>query len=521
MSNRVYIGCAVVLLLLVNSYPLYQMVHTGGYLFYQNAFDEPGYLNYEMAREYVSLSRVTQVGERLVLLGHHSGISAGWINFLLDLASLTAFLFFSRLAFKSGGFRLEHANAFSLLAATLPMVFLLQTQTGSELLDRYLASPFLAWIAAPSQTNFLPIVRTPEPQVSLAVLSLAVWLALKFKSYLPAYACLPLLYPFVAIPFLFVLVALHIRSRFEWMARHWAVSAALSFGFVSSMLAVYFAFFTGPPVREAMMNRHAPLVSATGALSLAALGGLYSRIRSEHRFVATVVALTPFAGVNQQVISGWVAQPYNFELYSGLTCLVLVVVLGLGSGWRLSSGLVAISMAAVAYSQVNPNGAFQFRFNVQTNRPLRVENGLLEALRTQSGDVAIADPNLASAASMIFPKQTATGLAYQRTIGTSLTGRNFASYLCLRRALLSSSCAEEFRPALSVLDHAYKYEGMDYNLLHLGQKKTFEVKNDPAQLPAKCPQTLYWLVLHNGSVRQLDCTPEGICTSDAKVKPRQ
>src|SRR5690606_26136223 len=141
----------------------------------------------------------------------------------------------------------------------------------------------------------------------------------------------------------------------------------------------------------------------------------------------------PLAVANHQLISGWVVMPKNFELYAGLYCVTLVLILALPARPLFAVGislLILIALVAFAYRT--------FQYNDQLNRQLEFNDKLLAALRSDSPHVAINHPKLASYASMMFPRQPLTTFAYEKTY-RNVVAQYFPDYLCAKQEVLKTS----------------------------------------------------------------------------------
>ena len=101
MSKRAFLFLALLTVVILNAFPLYQAVTGKGRLYYTNAFDEAYYLQYDFSQKNQRLSRP---GQYLVTLAHQAGLSGGWINLVFDGVFVTAFLFLVRALFKAAGY---------------------------------------------------------------------------------------------------------------------------------------------------------------------------------------------------------------------------------------------------------------------------------------------------------------------------------------------------------------------------------------------------------------------------------
>lgn len=477
MNNRPLIIVLVVMLLLLNAYPIYQLFTTGGYLFYTNAFDETSYLQYDFSQQVQNISYAAQY---IVTLAHNIGLSGGWINFIFDIISLLAFIIIIRGVLKQLGFNDKRANLSSFLIMILPLLFGGLNSVVNKLFYYSLSSGLINWITIP-EASFLPIVRSPEPQFSLVILSLSVYFSLKIKSFIPVYLCIPFLYPFIRVPFAFIVLSVHLRTKIPLMAKYALIPPLVSFTILSSILMVYFNFYIDNNLKEYLVNSYYPLLSFTSSLAVIFYLLGYKGIPENLRFIALMIALSPMAAVNSQIVSGWIAQPTNFEQNFGVYCIAVILVLSVHDiVFRTIAGVVATMLLLIsAYTN--------FDYCYDQNKKLLFNNELVNILRTDSANVAVNDVHLASLFSMMFPCQPSTMFGYERTFSGQVK-KNVTRYLCAKKEILKDEqMKDKFKDVFRTLDNAYKFENKDFILAHIGRKKDFRVENDIDLVPDNCP----------------------------------
>src|SRR5688500_1291763 len=219
-SRRSAVAATILLaLLILNAYPLYQLSTTGGPLFFTNAFDEAVYLQYDYSRAVQQLSRA---GQYPVTWAHELGLSGGWINFILDLTMPLLFLWLLRGIALQLGMEPRRATLVAVAGTVLPALAGGANPVVSRLFVWNLQGPLLGWLTIP-EAHFLPLFRSPEPQFSFVVGAAAVLLALRLRSFWPAYVAAPFLYSFVVVPYVFVVLAL-LLHRLAWF-RAWRAPA--------------------------------------------------------------------------------------------------------------------------------------------------------------------------------------------------------------------------------------------------------------------------------------------------------
>jgi hypothetical protein len=470
VGNRAFWALLLLVVAAAVAYPCWQALHTGGWIFYQNGYDETTYLSYRFS---LVAQALTRPGSALVTLLHRLGVPGGWQNLLFDATAMTAFPLLVRAAWRRWTGDAPAANLAALVLACLPLAFLTIDPAVRWLFQANLDAWTLAWINVP-ELHTPPLVRTPEPQVSLVLLAAAVWAAVGWaRASWPVYGVLPLLYPFVSIPAAFVVLALDLHRRFRAPAA--LAGAALV---VAGACWGYFHFLVGPKMAPLLLDGHAPLLSFTGTLALAALALGWRAIAPGHRFFALAVALAPWVASNQQLLSGHLAQPDNFEQYFGCFAVALVVALAARGRWRwvpLAVGLLFYLRA----SQV------VFATNAATNGHLALTPALLSALDADPGRVAINDVLLASLVGMLHARQAPTALAMEGSFYAMEAGGYAARYRCAKARIRREQPQDPgFLRALGLLDTAYTYSGQDFKLNHINRRTRALVLQDVA---SACP----------------------------------
>ncbi|MGH9423414.1 MAG: hypothetical protein ACRD3J_25800 [Thermoanaerobaculia bacterium] len=178
-----------VLIVVPNLFALRQFLATGGYLFYTNAFDESTYLSYDGALLTRSL---THSAEYLVVALHKLGVSGGYTNLLFDVIwPVVTVILLRHLATKLGFSTLE-SIVYPFVIIALPVAMGYSNPYYSRLFDFNYNSRGLSWITLP-QAYYPPFFRTPEPQLSLAIVAAVTYAAIRWESYLVALAVVPLI----------------------------------------------------------------------------------------------------------------------------------------------------------------------------------------------------------------------------------------------------------------------------------------------------------------------------------------
>lgn len=454
---RFFLGALIAWLLVQSAYPLYQWF-TYGHLFYTNADDESSYLQYDFARASRAISRSS---EYLVVWLHELGVASGVQNLLFDTVCTIGIALFTRAAFLYAGFNQHLAGRNALLLLICPLLLGGANSAIQNLYWWNLSSQNISWLAVP-QAPYTPFVRTPEPQFSLLLLSIATYAALRWRRYWPMYAITPLLYAFVAIPVLYATLTfqgMQILRRKAWSP--W-LAAPASFILIGAFLGAYHALMVPAIQKEFLVSTHSPVLSFSAVIgSLIALLGFRACPR-DRRALLCVAATAPLVALNQQIISGWVGTPHSHEQYMGVICSSLVCILGLNRR-SISAAVMIVVVGMAAYSQWKT-----FEINRWVTERLDWTEELFAALRDDSARVAINDVNLAMNANMIFPRQPSTAFGYERSFATPMSARHVREYLAAREYIRRDPRVEVlYHDLLQILDKAYAFQGRDAAFVHL------------------------------------------------------
>jgi hypothetical protein len=448
-------------------FPLYQGVLTGGYLFYENGSDEASYLQYEFSRAVQSVTRPGQYG---VSLMHEWGLSGGWINAVWDLGMWLALPVLLHAIWRRVGWTQRQATLGALLVLVLPHAVLHTNPLIKALSDWNGRSGALYWLNMPD-VDLSPFMRTPEPQFSLLFLAVGLLLALRWRVHWPVYATLPFMYPFVSIPVGFVALACHLRARWPFARGAAAGPLVAAFLALSAGCWAYYAWLVTGKTRLLVTPSSLPLISFTALVALGLFVALRAHIEVRHRFFALAVALAPLAASNQQLLSGHIPQPSNFERCVGVIAVAIVVTLALKAHarWGLAAGVAGGALFVLsAYHTFRLDQAYMLR--------LPMTPALVDALKTDSAHVAVKDPFVASRLGMVHPRQAMTALAFERTY-VNMADRYIGEYRCIKRQLAAEHPGV-YEGAFGLLDEAYEYGSQKFVMAHIYRKSTFVKLHD-------------------------------------------
>lgn len=479
-------GFLAVLVIVPNIFAVYQLYLTGGYLFYTTAFDEPTYLSYDGAAGSRSMTRLASY---TIVALHEIGMSGGYINLVFDIVfPITTVIFLARLG-RLLGFSHFESISYALFVLSFSVCFGYSNPYYSIVFNKYLNSSILYWITLP-QAYYPAMFRTPEPQLSLCVAAAISYLSFRIRSYILALAVVPLLYPFVSIPYAFFILSLLFYQRSERILmspRIRAVICSLSaFALIAVGLWTYYRLFITGSITEGFLPQsHLPLLSGSGMVAIMIFLLARRNLDRHYRVPALFLALAPFVGTNTQIVSGFLDVPNSFEQTSGelFTAMVLVLALRVVGSRRflpMVAGLLACGLLILYSSTI-------FRVNSSAWQRTPPSPELLSTLRKEPQSLLIGDPDLADIYSLIGPRLHYTALARSQTYAFQGAPERFQNYLCVKLLLTSNDLLDAF-PAetFAVLDRGFRYLNEDFVLIHLNRKKVFKEYFDPQATPIYC-----------------------------------
>ncbi len=485
-GRRVLIGLTVFLTIALCWFPLRQLIQTNGLLCYQNAFDEYSYLQYDFSKATLS---PTRSGQALVYLGHRLGLSGGWINLSMDMGCTVGLFLAASWLFCKLGFSLRQSSVAGMALLLLPILFGGFNPWMNWWFERVVHSRFLYWIAAP-QAWYLPISRSPEPQFSLVLATANIAAALHWRRFWVAYLCIPFLYPFILVPYLFTLVSLHACQY--WRLNGWKVLWALLGAYSLACLGawVQVAILSPPRLREMMVASHLPVVSTTGIISVLLFILLRQFTQTHLRQASLVIALAPTFANNLHVLSGYFSAPHNFEQYAGVVSCSLVLILAIVPWLQyriLETGAV---LGLVWLGLAHAQDCYRNQQTITAHLQLTPE--LLSALREDPTGVVVEDSSVASLLSLLYPQQPTTPLALQNSYPI-LAERSFPRYVQVRATLLRDpTLAASYEKSLAELDRFYRYESEDFILWHNRRKTQFHLRHSVEEtVPPDTPLRLH------------------------------
>ncbi|HOC92660.1 MAG TPA: hypothetical protein PKH33_09875 [bacterium] len=480
MNKYAFIAVIAAALALINATPIYLWFADVGVIYYTNAWNEGFYLLYEISRE-IGLIASNRPSLYLVRIGHEAGFSGAQINMIFDTLAVIAFMLFSRAIFIRLGYDRRKSNLGAVLITFLPLLFGGLNPFVVRIFHAGLERGFVSWLTTPGST-FLPLVSSPEPQISLALMCAAIFLSLRIRSFIPMYLCMPFLYQFVSFPLAFIVVSLHLHSILERKTKFKPLlpfAPAISFCLISIAAMLFFEFILSNEHRSMLVNTRLPFVSFTGCVALGLHAILRNAIPDKLRRPAFVIALAPFVAANHQIISGWIAQPNSFEQYFGVYCASFALVLTALKTHRYGWFSAAFSMLMLLASS-----KVFFIQNLTFYSMLPPTPHLIEALKHDSSNVAVNQRGISMMLNMAFPKQPSTVFSKYR-----FSDDSFKRYLCAKEEIRKhDGLARKYADVFNTIDKEFASRNRDFVLLHCLRKNDFEKDYDPDIPPEDCPE---------------------------------
>ena len=467
-------------------FPIYQWIKTGGYFFYQNAYDEYSYLSYDGALFKRGLVRPS---EYLICWLHEWGLSSGYINFMFDLILVGTIVLLLKEIFFRLGHDAKDAVLFTLMLCALPVLFGVSISLYSEMFYWTLKSNWVYWLSLP-EAYFPPFYRTPDPQFSFLLICGAVLAFLRTHKILLLYVVVPFLYVFVKVPYLFIVLSVHLWSlnkKYGWLNIRYthAILAFLSYVVLSVVVGLYYQFrIKGTLDAEFLIESRLPLVSGTSVVCLGIWWCLRKSVTEEKRRILGLISFSPLMAVNTQIISGFIAMPKNYEQYFGAVCFAILVAYWMASlntgRWlkraQLVAGVLLIGIYTKTIFVVNSHPVLSHEMPPQ----------LINALREDSSSVIFENAALGSTMSMVFPRQPFTGLAFSQSYDLGAF-RYFEHYLCVKEKIRKNpSLSEKYEPVLKVLDHGYRHLHTDFIFVHINRPKKIKTFFEPQKRSDQC-----------------------------------
>lgn len=477
----------VLCLVLSNLYPIYQITVFGEKPFYVNAFDETSYLQYDYAEHSLGIGRLS---ESVVILLHELGIPGGIQNFVFDICIPIAVYFFASTGLRGLGVSPVRSKWISILVMYGPAIFLTTNPLLMSLKNYIYSDDILLQYITTPEAWYLPISRSPEPQFSLLLLSFSFHLSTKFRRPELTLLSLPFLDSFVAIAVLtFFCVFLFNRYLRGLVPQYsdrklFAVSTLFSLVLLSSALWFYFDFFISETLRESLTQSRLPILSTIFFLT-----GLFSvfvylllerpKLSFSQKSAIFSFAVTPLITLNTQLLSGYFAQPNNFEQNAHVFIPALIVSVLLAKKLkenvrlRIISGILMISVL-ISLAAINQTVMKLNHRNFLAWKYLRDHTDISAVIKSRPNTVIFEDTQLSGLVSALASAKTPSfPLDYRLTFLVSFSSDALQRYINIKDCIIrNGNLTKRFKRSFEVLDKAYTYLNTDYILSHIGRKDT-------------------------------------------------
>lgn len=477
----IYTG--LVLLGLV-AFPCYQVLQTGGYLFYTTGMDEASHLSFSYADYVAKHSGRMRYSSYLVTLLHNLGIGGGYINLILDATCALCTLILAKLTLVKFGFSRPQARSGALLLFLLPLLFTPFNPVVSLLASLHFDPHIMRWVSMPWNPE-IPLLRTPEPQLSWLLIAATLCLTAGTRlAPLALLAISPLVYSFVGLPLVFVSVTLLLKDRVPLPFR-----LVLSFAASGTLMLLFLKLGAEPHLAKMFIFSHLPLIPFTGVMSLALYLLIQEYIPPSTRSVLITLVCSTWAVANVQLISGYLVPPVNFENYWGVMVLSLLATMGILYRSDDNRGWVGFSMLLF--------GAFSaatFAFNQSVFERLSNPREVLPLLAKESPRVACNDLYLTTYLDLVHPRQQPTTFSWTRTLDLSSDSYLY-SYLCDKQNLerIHPDARATFEPLFSTLDSAFVFRGGD-SFMSIGRQEPATFYPQSPAPPSECVERDLYII---------------------------
>ncbi len=423
MSDRTYKIFSLIIFLATVAFPIYQLIYTGGFLYYTNGWDEASYLQYDYAKHITEISSSGRMAEWFVVFLHEAGLSGGYINLLFDVIVTLLILNILPLILAQAGIEKKFANTAGISILGLPLILSNLNSVFEYLQNLNMESDSLRYLTMP-YINDPYWLRTPEPQLSIACLLVVLFISLKLKNNYSLFAISLLSYPFVGIPTAFCALTLIFIKKFRIRL---STSVVVTSTFISVLLLTYHYFFISEVLSDYIITGNFLLISFCGVV--AALACL---IKAKPNNIILILFFSIWFSVNFQLISGFTIQPNNFEQYWSAPVLVLILLLLFQGSFLIRSSYFVSVILILSWS------VFNFRTNNLHTVKLPIDSELLQDIKSNPSLVAVNDILLSTRLDMLYSKQKPMLFSYTRFY-KGLPNIFFDDFLCAKQVLTGNS----------------------------------------------------------------------------------
>jgi hypothetical protein len=480
-SSNIYIVIlASIISIILTSFPVYQLFVLDGLVFYTNALDEGGYLQYDFSKiAYVATARFSQL---LVTYLHELGFSGGRINFLFDLLTPFVIILISHSILIKLNFKSYQSVIGSLLLATFPLLINCFNPLVGDLFNTLVETKWLEWVTMP-QADFSPLQRTPEPQFSILLIVATIYFFVILNRPVCLFLCIPFIYSFLAIPWAYISLSFLLRNILARHVKNDYLILFLSFLTFSIFLNIYFNYFVDYRTQGLLLKSSLPLISYSGFICLVIYKLSGSEINDTSKFLQHILVTAPWASTNHQIISGWIAVPSNIEQYFGVYCVLVTLFLALNKKVFWLKSIFILSFVAFLLSNIK-----YFIHNYSLSSHVNENKKVIEWLYQDAGSLATNNLHMSVLLNLVYPMQQPTFFSYSKVyLGQVESYLN--DYICAKNEIEQDlNLNSSYQHLFYMLDHALQDETEDYYLNTLFRKTCDVHKYNVYSLPNNCDE---------------------------------
>lgn len=385
-----------------------------------NGWDEESYLSWQGVLGAKDLPGYYVSYLNLVL--HNIGISGAIQNLIFDSLFFPITVCLIHASFKSVGFGGDRKFLYALILSLSSVLFNYANPVVPFVLGPYDGKAILM----AGHEYYPTILRTPNPQISYFFVALATYLFLRFKRFWILWVPLPLLYYYVAVPYVFF-IGMYFTWRFFSLKRqlssyqNYLISFLLWFVCVAVGLSILF-YLSGLYKSDNYIRQSEFVFFATRfpqfplfVLILGGVGYLMSKLgwmHTERHLITFLVwlGLAAFASVNIHLVSGFMLSQKNYYDY-GLSVLLglgLVVMIELLKNERVKKTVLLTCLALTSYFALQSQISYA-RYAIYMSPKVAA---VLERSGQDSLHAVIPDLAVSSSVAYSMPKLLAPPFSY-------------------------------------------------------------------------------------------------------------
>jgi hypothetical protein len=199
-----------------------------------------------------------------------------------------------------------------------------------------------------------------------------------------------------------------------------------------------------------------------------------------HRKIALILAISPTAAANTQLISGVFIQPCNYEQYWG-TLVVAALISLIVKNLRLHATVLCLCVAIFTLQSYQV-----FRDNLAVMDTVPYLRKTIEVLKSDSARVVVPDLHAAAYLDLVWHQQPLSAFSITRTY-SQLSDKFVQQYVCDKIFVLRHfSSPERFQGIIQALDESYKTRHMNYVRATLNRSDLSTQDRDISALDSNC-----------------------------------